>query len=162
MSMRVFALLAAVLAISAQPAAAQLEICNKTPAPYSLAIAYETDSDVVSQGWWTVDPDKCQVVIPTELNQPYYYHYAISRALNVEWAGSSNFCTSDDPQFRINGGGNCEQRNAHTKGFRQIDVGANKRYTLDISMGPVAASAPPPVAPPPAANQPIEAAPATK
>lgn len=92
------------LSFFALPAHAQLEICNKTAAPFSLAIAYETDTDVVSQGWWTIDPDKCEQVIKTELKHQYYYHYVVSRALGVEWAGTFNFCTNDDPQFRYQRG----------------------------------------------------------
>jgi uncharacterized membrane protein len=159
MKLGLFSVLAIALAFFAQPAAAQLDICNKTPAALSVAIAYETDADVVSQGWWTIDPDKCETVITSELNKPYYYHYAVSRALNVEWAGTFNFCSNDDPQFRISGASDCEQRNFRVQGFRQSDVGTNKRFSLDISMGPAPAAAPPPAAAPVAETP--AAAPAT-
>lgn len=159
MKLRLFSLLAVALAFLAQPAAAQLEVCNKTPGSLNISIAYETDADIVSQGWWTIDPDQCQTVITTELNKPYYYHYAVSRALNVEWAGTFNFCLNDDPQFRINGVGDCEQRSFRTVGFRQVEVGGNKRFTLDISSGPAPAAAQTPAAVP-AAAAPITAAPA--
>ena len=143
MRFRFIAVLAVMLSCFALPAHAQLEICNKTAAPFSLAIAFETDTDVVSQGWWTIDPDKCEKVIKTELTHQYYYHYVVSRALGVEWAGTFNFCSNDDPQFRISGSSACEQRNYHTTGYRQINVGTNKAYTLDVSMGPpVKAAAP--------------------
>lgn len=132
----------------AMPAAAQMEICNKTPAPFSVAIALETGSDMASQGWWTIDPDKCETVIEGELDKQYYYHYVISRALNVEWAGNYNFCTSNDPSFRINGSSECEQRGYRTTGYRQVDVEGNKAYTLTISMGPQPAAAEPPAAQP--------------
>ena len=147
MRFRFIAVLAVMLSFFALPAHAQLEICNKTAAPFSLAIAYETDTDVVSQGWWTIDPDKCEQVIKTELKHQYYYHYVVSRALGVEWAGTFNFCTNDDPQFRISGASSCEQRNYHTTGFRQINVETSKAYTLDVSMGPPPAKAAAPAAP---------------
>lgn len=165
-----FALSLALLSVAAFPAHAKLEICNKTPSPFSVAVAYETDSDIISQGWWTVDPDKCETVIQGDLNRKYYYHYIKSRALNLEWAGSFNFCTNLDPQFRVSGSGNCEDRNLVVTGFRQVDVGTNKDFALDITMGPSpstdntapapdAAATTPPAATPPAAT-PAPAAPA--
>jgi uncharacterized membrane protein len=142
-----------VFGVSLAPAQAQLQICNKTAAPLSLAIAYETDADVVSQGWWSVAPDTCETVITGELKRRYFYHYAISRPLNVEWNGSFSFCGDDDPQFRITGAADCEQRGFRTIGYRQIDVGTNKSYALDISMGPAPAPKTPlPQAEPPAAE----------
>jgi len=157
-----FALTAALLLAVAAPAHAKLEICNRTPSPFSVAIAYETGSDIISQGWWTIDADKCTTVIDTDLTRRYYYHYVRSRALNVEWAGSYSFCTNDDPQFRISGSGSCEDRKFHITGFRQIDVSAdgteanlNKDYTLDISMGPAPVT--PPVAQAPAVQPAVEA-----
>lgn len=151
----------AVLVAFAAPAQAKLEICNKTPAPFTVAIAFETDADVVSQGWWTVDPDKCTTVVDGDLSRQYYYHYIRSRALNVEWAGTFNFCTTEDPQFRISGAGGCEERNFHITGFRQIDVGSNKDFSLDITMGPApAAAAVQPPAAAPATTTPQVAAPA--
>jgi uncharacterized membrane protein len=118
------------LAGIATPAQAQLTVCNKAPAPINLAIAYETMQDVLSQGWWTIEPDKCEAVIPNPLNQQYIYHYAKSSQLNVEWAGTYNFCTINAPEFRISGGMDCEARSYRTTEFRQIDLqGASSLHT---------------------------------
>ncbi len=141
MRFRFLALALPVLISLATPAFAKLEICNRTPSPFSVAIAFETDADIISQGWWTVDPDKCATVIEGDLTRQYYYHYVKSTALNVEWAGTFNFCTNQDPQFRISGAGTCEERKFTLTGFRQIDVGTNKDFALDISMAPVAPAA---------------------
>ncbi len=150
------------LFIAASPAHAKLEVCNRTSSPISVAIAFETDADIVSQGWWTVDPDQCERVINTDLNRQYYYHYVRSAALNMEWAGTYNFCTADDPQFRINGASNCEERHFEVTGFRQTDVGTDKDFTLDISMGPSPAKpAAAPAQATPAQATPAQAAPAT-
>ena len=130
-SLRLLSFVLACVAVSA-PAQADLTICNKTPASINVAVAFETSQDLVSQGWWTLDPDQCEKTIAVPLDHQYYYHYAISNAPKVEWAGNVNFCTSDDPQFRVIGAQGCEQRNYHTVGFRQTDVGTNKDYTLNI------------------------------
>lgn len=113
-------------------ARAELTVCNKTTAPVIFAVAFETTQDLVSQGWWTIMPDQCQIAISVPLDRQFYYHYAVSQELKVEWRGNFNFCTSDDPQFRISGAQSCEQRNYHTTGFRQTDVGTNKDFTLNI------------------------------
>lgn len=128
------------------PAQASLTICNKTPSSLSLSVAFETSQDLVSQGWWTLEPEQCQTTLPTPLDHQYYYHYAVSSALKVEWTGNFNFCTSDEQQFRIVGAQACEQRNYHTTGFRQIDVGTNKDYTLNIRSAAETTTPPPPQA----------------
>lgn len=160
MRFRFLALALPVLISLATPAAAKLEICNRTASPFSVAIAFETEADMVSQGWWTVDPDTCATVITGDLNRQYYYHYVRSRALNVEWAGNFNFCTNEEPQFRIAGSGRCEDRKFTATGFRQIDVGSNKDFALDISMGAPAAAPAAEVTPAPALEVPVVEAPA--
>lgn len=154
MRLSLFALSVVLLAGLATPAHAKLEVCNKTPSPFVVAIAFETDADIVSQGWWTVDPGKCETVVSGDLTRQYYYHYVKSTALNVEWAGTFNFCTTEDPQFRISGASSCEDRKFHSTGFRQTDVGSSKDFALDISMGPSPE--------PEQTAAPVEAAPATE
>ncbi len=138
--MRLFAFVLLALPFFAEPAHAQFRVCNKTPAPISVALAFETTQDVVSQGWWTVDPDNCTVLINTPLDKRYYYHYVLSNALKVEWRGTYEFCTSGDPQFRITGSQNCESRSYTTTGFRQTDIGTSNEYTLNVRTGPAPAS----------------------
>ncbi len=133
---RILSLIVTALVSMAPVAQAQLVVCNKTSAPLELAVARETDEDVVSQGWWTIDPTKCETAVTGELDRRYYYHYARSKALNVEWGSTFNFCVKDDPQFRIVGSTECEQRGMRSIGFRQTDVIGNKLYVLDITMGP--------------------------
>ena len=129
-----FFFMAFLICTFASSAHAQMTVCNKTAAPLSLAVAYEADDNVVSQGWWDIKANDCMVVIEAALSHPYYYYYAASKALNVEWTGNFNFCSSNESQFRIEGATGCEARNFTTKGFRQINVGTRKKGTLDITM----------------------------
>lgn len=138
--MRLFAFVLLALPLFAAPAHAQFRVCNKTPAPISVALAFETTQDVISQGWWTVDPDNCTVLINTPLDKRYYYHYVLSNALKFEWRGTYEFCTSSDPQFRITGSQDCESRSYTTTGFRQTDIGTNTEYTLNVRTGPAPAT----------------------
>lgn len=152
---RLFVLGLLALPLMTAPAEAQFRVCNKTAAPISVALAFETSQDVVSQGWWTIDPDNCTALINTALDKQYFYHYVISNALKFEWKGNYEFCTSDDPQFRITGSQDCEGRTYITKGFRQTDVGSNTDYTLNVRTGPAPATVVDPnaaPAAPPAAN----------
>lgn len=145
----------------AAPARADLTVCNKTTAPVVFAVAFETSQDLVSQGWWTVMPDQCQIALSVPLDRQFYYHYAVSQELKVEWRGNFNFCTSDDAQFRISGAQSCEQRNYRTTGFRQVDVGTNKDYVLNIlNSAPAPAPAAGSVTTPPVVAAPPVTAPA--
>ncbi len=143
--MRAF-LMAGLVAVSglvALPAHAAFTVCNKASSPVNVAIAFETPQDVVSQGWWTIDAGKCEAVIPGQVTQRSIYHYAMSTALNIEWAGAYNFCTQNSPQFRIVGSMDCEARNFKTTGFRQTDLKGQSDYTLDI-LGPAPVATPQP------------------
>lgn len=133
--------LLAVATVSAAPAHAAFTVCNKASSPINVAIAFETLQDVVSQGWWTIEPGACEAVIPSTLTQRSIYHYAMSTALNIEWAGAYNFCTQGSPQFRIVGSMDCEARNFKTTGFRQTDLKGQTDYTLDI-IGPAPTTTP--------------------
>lgn len=158
MPVRILRLIAFVLLVVpffAAPARAEFRVCNKTGAPISVALAFETAQDMVSQGWWTVDPDNCTALISTPLDKRYYYHYVISNALKFEWRGSYQFCTSSDPQFRITGSRDCESKGQNTTGFRQTDVGGNADYTLNVRTGPAPETA---VTPAPATTTPPAAA----
>lgn len=137
--------LLAVATVSAAPAHAAFTVCNKASSPINVAIAFETPQDVVSQGWWIIQPNACEAVIPSALTQRSIYHYAMSTALNIEWAGAYNFCTQSSPQFRIAGSMDCEARNFKTTGFRQTDLQGQTDYTLDI-IGPAPTTTPQPTA----------------
>jgi uncharacterized membrane protein len=129
------------------PASAALVFCNRTQAPLEAAVAYRGETpddgeDWISEGWWQIEPGQCSRVYGKNLEERFYFYYAMSLAPvtadhdPLVWSGDKyKFCT-DTKAFRIIGDGQCEERNYQTKGFQQIDLGNNVHdYTLDFKEG---------------------------
>lgn len=137
--LRVALLSCAFALLMGSPAFAKFEVCNHTQGEVEVAIAYETDQDVYSKGWWKLTPEQCEVVLTMPLNRPYYYHYVVAKSQHLQWGGTYNFCTSVDPMFQIQGTQDCEGRDFTTTGFRQTDTKGSPDYTLHIRTAPAPA-----------------------
>jgi len=115
----------------ATPARAELKVCNEDSEKRSVAIALKKDGKWTSEGWWTVDPGKCQRVISGALKQRYYYYRATSGGEAVH-EGKYKFCTSKKA-FTIEGEADCESRGHKGELFASIDTGKNaKSYTFAL------------------------------
>lgn len=160
---RFIAALALVFAFTA-PAHAQLDFCNKTSDEVAAIAAFDTQEDVISKGWFKIKANECVTVIKYPLDQPYYYFYAVSRSLGLEWSGTYRFCASDKDEFEVTGAGSrCEERGYRTMSFNQFKVNDAKKFIFNISAGPNPAAIKPPAAAdavPPAAPELAPAAPA--
>lgn len=114
------------------PAWAELEICNDTDAPHSIAIGYKLDGGWVSEGWWQLEPAACISPILGDLEYRYYYYLAQSLGWEFEH-DRVLFCT--EPQvFTIRGDGDCEQRGYSKSYFAKIDTGKDAaHFTQNVS-----------------------------
>jgi uncharacterized membrane protein len=119
-------------------ALAAMQFCNRTAAPIEAALGYRDTGDWTSQGWWRIEPDQCVRVFGKPLTQRFYFDYAISLAPPAQdqppfaWSGKYKFCTDEKP-FQIEGDSDCETRGYKTKGFQEVDIGADMRdYTLSF------------------------------
>lgn len=120
------------LGLLASPALAELEFCNETGQPLSLAIGYADGDDWVSEGWWTVDPGACRSPVRDALDNRYYYYRALSGGAAV-FSGDAMFCTTSDA-FTIRGDADCADRGYRREGFRKLDTGKTaKTYSLTLN-----------------------------
>ena len=69
-------------------ASAELRLCNKTPVQVGIAIGYRNNEEWVSEGWWNLDAETCQVVVDGPLPSRYYYLYALDYEEGGAWGGS--------------------------------------------------------------------------
>lgn len=115
------------------PAAASFTYCNRTHQDIEAAFARRAHNRWVSEGWWRIAPQECQVVEPAPLQQRFYYYYArtIMHPLRI-WSGKYQFCTDALP-FTVVGDASCVARKYVTTGFAQVDVGTRSQYTLDFN-----------------------------
>jgi uncharacterized membrane protein len=123
------------------PAAAAMVFCNRTQGAIEAAIGYREQGDWTSEGWWRIEPGQCARVFGKPLVERFYFYYATALTPPAHdkspfaWSGKYEFCT-DTKAFRIDGDGQCDQRDFQTRGFQEIDIGPNIHdYTLDFRDG---------------------------
>lgn len=127
--MRHAPILAAFAVCTASAAHAQLEICNDSGVPQSVAIGYSENGVWMSEGWWGLAPGLCKVVRAAPLTQRYIYWRATTAGQDFAHEGFM-FCVSDQP-FTITGDTDCAARGYSEAGFRKADTGATATsYTL--------------------------------
>ncbi|AZB73698.2 DUF1036 domain-containing protein [Synechococcus elongatus] len=117
----------------AEPASAELVICNKTRKAVNLAVGYKEGDSWRSRGWYTISPRGCETVVGGRLRLRYYYYYAENTDASLLWEGDYEFCIRDPEEFSILGDENCERRGYITQGFAEIDTKNANAFTLDLT-----------------------------
>lgn len=121
------------LASFAQPASAELVICNKTRKTVNLAVGYKEGESWRSRGWYSINPRGCETVVGGALQLRYYYYYAEDVDASLVWDGDYDFCIRDPQEFSILGDENCERRGYVTQGFAEIDTKDAEKFKLDLT-----------------------------
>lgn len=129
-SWRATSIAAAALALATVPAQAQLKFCNHSPETVSIAIAYHSGGDWVSEGWWSPGPSECVTVIRGWLPNKRYYAFAHS-ASHV-WSQNYVFCVKSE-KFTIYGDGDCAARGYRAESFFEIEVGDRVSWTQNLT-----------------------------
>jgi uncharacterized membrane protein len=116
----------------AQPAAAALNVCNKTARTARVAVGRFDGTAWISEGWWTMESNHCSTIVPGKLNARYYYLYATDGGAG-SWNGSRNFCIGTGETFQVRGRADCAGRGMDRKGFFGVDTGNKPDFTQTLS-----------------------------
>lgn len=116
----------------AAPAAADLKLCNTTSSRVGVAIGYKDDKGWVSEGWWNVASQTCEVLLQGSLVARYYYIHALDYDRGGEWGGKAFMCT-DDKSFTIRGVQECQSRGYKRSGFFEVDTTEEKDWTVRLT-----------------------------
>jgi uncharacterized membrane protein len=104
------ALAAVGLALSALPARADLQLCNRTSYVLDLALALEDKSAVATRGWFRLDPGQCRPVLTGAIEAEHIYVHARALAAYgpapLPQTGHADFCIADG-NFVIAGARTC-------------------------------------------------------
>ena len=122
----------AMILLTAVPAHADFRVCNKADVPARVAFGNFDGKAWVSQGWWTIQPQKCETLLSKPLNARYYYLYGTDGGSGT-WNGGTYFCTAPVGPFLIAGRGNCAGRGYDRKGFFAVDTGDKLSWTQWLS-----------------------------
>jgi uncharacterized membrane protein len=124
-------LAAAMLGLTAS-ARADLKLCNTTSSRVGVAIGYKDEKGWVSEGWWNVASQTCQVLLKGALVARYYYIHAVDYDRGGEWGGASFMCTADKA-FTIRGVDNCQAQGNKRSGFFEVDTNEEKDWTVRLT-----------------------------
>jgi uncharacterized membrane protein len=120
------------LGLAGTPARADLKLCNNTASRVGVAIGYKDKDGWASEGWWTVEPQKCLPMLKGPLNARYYYVYAVDYDKGGSWGGKSIMCIRDKI-FTIRGMDKCTERSYAKAGFFEVDTNEESDWTISLS-----------------------------
>ena len=113
-------------------ARADLKLCNNTDSRVGVALGYKDKEGWATEGWWTVEPQKCLPLLKGNLIARYYYVFAVDYDKGGSWGGKSMMCTRDKV-FTIRGIEDCEGRGYQKTGFFEVDTGEQTDWTVSLS-----------------------------
>lgn len=130
-------MIALVLLAACSSARAELEFCNRTNQPVSIAVMSVTNGVWYSKGWYNAAPGACVNTIAGPLNARYYYFYA-DRSDGTKWAGDGKVgavggCVIHNARFTIDERKPCAEVGAETVNYVRIDTADATRWTQDLT-----------------------------
>jgi len=120
------------LSAFAPPAQADLKLCNMTSSRIGVAIGYKEPQGWVSEGWWNVAAQDCEVLLKGVLIARFYYVHAVDYDRGGEWSGDDFMCT-DDKEFTIRGVHDCAKRGYKRTGFFEVDTKEEADWTIRMT-----------------------------
>lgn len=122
---------ALLLGLTAAPpiARAGLRICNGSVDLVNIAIGYETDSGMRTEGWWTVTANACAQIIQEPLRRSQFYLHVADGFGESKIAGDITLCT-EDKRFVVYDGDQCWQRGLIEADFFKVESGGTDDWTV--------------------------------
>lgn len=115
-----------------QPADAGLRVCNGSLDLVNVAIGYETDDGIRTEGWWTVTANACSQVIQGVLTETRYYLHVADGFGESRLSGDISLCIRDE-KFVLYDGDQCWQRGLIAADFFQVDTEGAQDWTVLLS-----------------------------
>ena len=126
------------MSILAQPAKAELKICNQSIALYNVAIGAIDNGKFYTEGWWALSANSCVTPIKEDLGAlklKYAYIYAITIAGDSAFEGNLPMCIANK-RFKIekvpHEPWNCWVRGFEEVKFHEVDTGDAGSWTVFI------------------------------
>ena len=118
-----------------------LLLCNKTNDLVWAAVGRVKGDGFKTEGWLSIEPQKCRKGINEELTARYYFVYAeavdpsgnpvIHAGRRQVWNGNFELCTKPT-RFMIESRNNCANQGLDKTGFMKIDTGAKTSWVLNF------------------------------
>jgi uncharacterized membrane protein len=126
------AVIAAVLALTPGPSAAEFKVCNQTLSLYNIAIGTGSEGEYQTEGWWTLSANDCVSPIAEDLASRYVYVFATNIYGDDALSGSTSMCIDRRAHFTITGTDNCWLRGYEEVRFKEVDTRSSTSWTVFI------------------------------
>ncbi len=118
--------------LASKDARAGLKICNGSLDLVNVAVGYETDDGIRTEGWWTVTANACTHLIQGDLNHSKYYLHIADGFGESRLAGDITLCIREE-KFVLYDGDQCWQRGLIEADFYQVDTEGAQDWTVLLS-----------------------------
>ncbi|POF29273.1 DUF1036 domain-containing protein [Roseibium marinum] len=124
----------AVCAFLAFPSVAEagLRVCNGSVDLVNVAIGYETDEGVRTEGWWTITSNACSQILQEALTSRRYYLHVADGFSESRLGGDITLCIREE-KFVLYDGDQCWQRGLIEADFFQIETEGAQDWTVLLS-----------------------------
>ncbi|MHA7772615.1 DUF1036 domain-containing protein [Roseibium sp. M-1] len=113
-------------------ALAGLRVCNGTVDLVNVAVGYETDDGLRTEGWWTITSNACTQVLQEALKNARYYLHVADGFGESRLGGDITLCIREE-KFVLYDGDNCWQRGLIEADFFQIETEGAQDWTVLLS-----------------------------
>jgi len=125
--------------LHANPAAADLRVCNRTSYILYAAVGFEAGVQMLTRGWTRVVPGDCAVALQLPLSQPINFVYARSSRAHSgparAWGGRIRLC-GKEANFAIDvpvGAARCGSDDAFLMPFASVATGHAPSWTTTLT-----------------------------
>lgn len=115
-----------------QKAEAGLRVCNGSVDLVNIAIGYETDEGIRTEGWWTITSNACSQVLQEPLKSAGYFLHVADGFGEGRLVGDITLCIREE-KFVVYDGDQCWQRGLIEADFFQIETGGAEDWTVLLS-----------------------------
>jgi len=113
-------------------ARAGLRVCNGTVDLVNVAVGYETEDGLRTEGWWTITSNACTQVLQEPLENARYYLHVADGFSESRLGGDITLCIREE-KFVLYDGDNCWQRGLIEADFFQIETEGAQDWTVLLS-----------------------------
>ncbi|WP_420337487.1 DUF1036 domain-containing protein [Roseibium sp.] len=123
---------ACALLVWTSTASAGLKICNGSLDLVNVAVGYETEDGIRTEGWWTVTANACTPLIQGDLSQKKYYLHVSDGFGESRLTGDVTLCIREE-KFVLYDGDQCWQRGLIEADFYQVETEGARDWTVLLS-----------------------------
>ncbi|GAB4522073.1 MAG: DUF1036 domain-containing protein [Roseibium sp.] len=114
------------------PAHAGLRVCNGSVDLVNVAVGYETEDGMRSEGWWTITANACSQILQEPLTNARYYLHVADGFGESRLGGDITLCIREE-KFVLYDGDQCWQRGLIEADFFQIETEGAQDWTVLLS-----------------------------